>query len=400
MRATRALAAAVAAVLVAAGCGADSGPPLLLLGTEAGTAVVDGTTGIVGHVAPTALATPDGSLLVEATSSTGDTVVRATDVASNSERWVAGVGGVFEPRVASASGDLVALTPPWGSVAGGLLAPGRATTQLRVVHADGNVDEYEVAANVEPEAFALDGSSLVVITYLPAEAPTSYQVRRLDLATGELSDMPSPDPDLQEDMRGTARTQVWDPDGSRLYTLYTLTAGPEVLAFVHVLDLDEQWAHCVDLPAGLAATTAGLALADDAGTLYVADAAGGGVAGIDTTRLSVERTGELGASSVDPTVRSVVAVAGSDLFVGAGAEITKVDRTSLQVLDRFVVATPVVGLQGSPTELYVADFDSLAVLDPRTGFQLHDFVLVATTGALTSLGSRTIPAYTGSECAC
>lgn len=402
MRFARVLLAAVPVVL-AAGCGGgDSGPPLLLVATGAGLTVLDGTTGLFDAPAASAVTTPDGSLLVRAEPIGTRTEVRASDVAGTGDGWLAMVDGTMEPRAVAADGTRVALVSPATVPAGpdGGIAPGCERTEIAVVGEDGAVERYELEGNVEPEAFAVDATALFVIVYEPAEAPTSYQVRRLDLVTGELGDVYSVDAELQESMRGTARTQVWDPEGDRLYTLYQLESGAEVVTFVHVLDLDEQWAHCVDLPAGFTIGSAGMALAEGGDELYVADAASGAVVEVDTVDLAVARTGSIASS---PNGTASVAVDDGAVFVAALTGITRVDRDTLTGERTFATTGPVVGLQQSRVgdELFVAWADRIGVLDPESGAVLRDWPIdTGVTGGVLSLGGSTVPGYSGVKCAC
>ena len=81
------------------------------------------------------------------------------------------------------------------------------------------------------------------------------------------------------------------PDGSRLYTLYTSEEGEKRYSFVHVLDLDEEWAHCVDLPLDLGDTPEAMAIgiSPNGWSVYVADGAAGKLAEVSTARLTVTR---------------------------------------------------------------------------------------------------------------
>ena len=98
-----------------------------------------------------------------------------------------------------------------------------------------------------------------MLQYSPPLAPTEYRVRRLDLATGGVEDVPDKGSGWADAMSGTARTHAFAPDGRRLYTLYTTgdPAAGDATAFVHVLDLDEQWAFCVFLPVPMGVAGAG-----------------------------------------------------------------------------------------------------------------------------------------------
>jgi hypothetical protein len=387
--------------LVAAGCGDDdTGPALLILPTTVGTAVVDGDTGARELLLTGSTSTPDGDVLFEARSNGGSTFVGARTVRTFNSLWSTDIEGSFESRVANADGTRVVLGPSRAGVflPVGTLAPGRTETTLAVVGDGGSVDELTVTGNVEPEGFSVDGDSLFVVNYLPAEAPTYYQVKQLDLATGELHDVFSVDEALQETMRGTARTQTWDPEGDRLYTLYTLDGGG---AFVHVLDLDEEWAHCVDLPFGIAATSAGMALSSDGRTLYVADGEGSGLAEVDTESLAVTEEGTLPRLGVaEAGAPTAVAIDGRRLLVGHGRDIDVLDRGSFEALDRFEVGEPLVGVQVEGDEVFVAQQGSVAVLDAGSGEEQRVMPIRLDGGAVLSLGPTSIPTYAGIQCAC
>lgn len=388
----------IAALVAGCGGGAD-GPPLVVVGTASGLAVLDGGTGIVGPPSASAVTNPGGELLARAQPIGTQTQVRVTEVAG-ADWWSTTVDSTLEPRTLSSDGGRIALVAPATAWLPGAIAPGRDRTEIAIVHDGGAVERYDVDGNIEPEAFSLDGTALFVIEYLPAEAPTSYRVRRLDLGTGEVGDVFSADAELQESMRGTARTQVWDPDGGRLYTLYQLQAGPEVITFVHVLDLEEQWAHCIDLPAGFAPGTAGMALAEGGDELYVADAASGAVIEVDTVDLDVARTATVAPL---PGGSASVAVDDEAVFIGAGTTITRLDRGSLAPEGDMTSANAVVGLQRSPVanELFVAWTGGVVVLNADTGEMLRQWWIdSALTGGVVSLGGRAIPAYSGSPCAC
>jgi hypothetical protein len=102
-------------------------------------------------------------------------------------------------------------------------------------------------------------------------------------------------------MRGTGRVQVYAPKGNFLFTLYTdqppntahrslssYDDHGEVHAFVHVLNLKQGWAHCVDLPVPFGNGTQpanDIAVAADGSYVYVGD--GERVAVIDARELNV-----------------------------------------------------------------------------------------------------------------
>lgn len=260
-----------------------------------------------------AVLAPDGSSVATVEHAAGRTRVRVLDAggAPRLERWV---DGVLWPRVLSADGaQLVLIDQPPPTIVKNYRPPGRTATELVVVSSAGRTDRVTVAANVEPEAFALDARSLFVVEFSPPAAPDRYRVRRMDLEVGGLHDVVSVDKELQQDMRGSARTQAWSRDGSRLYTLYTRGEG-DAAAFIHVLDLERKWAHCIDLPPGLGTGplgTTALAVSTDGTRLEVIDAHSGRAVTIATAALDVA------GSSVftpQPGSRVVAAADGHDVI--------------------------------------------------------------------------------------
>jgi hypothetical protein len=226
--------------------------------------------------------------------------------------------------------------------------------------------------NYEPEAFSTDGQSLFVIKYIPARAPTSYQVRRLDLDTRRVEGVFTPDAHLQRAMGGTARIQAASPDGRRLYTLYTLDhEDGRQYAFIHVLSLDQLWAHCIDLPGEFAtspeAATA-LTVSPDGTRLYVANHAEAAVAQIDTSKLEVVRTETIhfgfGGGRAYAAHDS-----GSKLYLASGRRVARVDTTSLTEERSWLMKEKFRGLQAArdTKRLYVALRDRVAILRAATG---------------------------------
>ncbi|MDW3219872.1 MAG: hypothetical protein R8F63_14755 [Acidimicrobiales bacterium] len=157
--------------------------------------------------------------------------------------------------------------------------------------------------NLEPEAFSPDGSTLFAIDHRPALAPEIYQVSTIDVAAGAVTDTLGPRKlELIEEMRGEGRQQVWSPAGDQLYTLYIRQWHDHARhsddthdeihftdAFVHVLDVANDWALCVELPDGIGLGPAGSTaiIIDETGTtITVVDDALG--ARVDVTRLEDE----------------------------------------------------------------------------------------------------------------
>lgn len=211
--------------------------------------------------------------------------------------------------------------------------------------------EYELPGLVEPEAFSTDGSLLFVIDHQVAASPGAYRVRPLDLATGRLETALGPNKaPIEEDMNGSGRQQIWSPDGTRLYTLYIRQtdhyheaeqAGPSSSArggagtdgFVHVLDLNEEWAFCLDLPPefgrGDLATTA-LAVSPDGKTVAVADVTAGQIAFASTEDLTVTRTETLPDFSISDELQ--IGMTTDQLVMGFGNELHWFDQETMSPL--------------------------------------------------------------------
>ena len=431
-------------VLGAAGCGADgvttatgNGAEIdaavaevvaaedggtLFVGTSTGVAAVDTAEGAVEWSLAPAVPSPDWATLVTASTTGtdgwgngGTTTVRAVSSTDQTEKWTAEVDGTFEIRQVSTGGDAAVLLPPATPTRTGSLpvAP-RERTTMSIVRSDGSERRFDLEGNLEPEAFAADASGIFVVQYTPAMAPERYRVRCLALASGEVTDAVDRHGVFQADMPGLARTQVRSPDGQRLYTYYAVPpsapTGQPAYAFVHVLDLREGWAHCVDLPAPWGAGSQGaigIAVSPDGGDLWVTDRELGTVALVDTADLTIARTADIAPVLPDSTVAS----AGPDghLYVATGTDITVLGRDTLAVEDAWRTGEYVTGLDVSTDgdELYVGrqpsvndDLSRVDVFDTRRGEELRTLTSELPE-PLTSLGrDRTPLPYGTKECAC
>jgi outer membrane protein assembly factor BamB len=360
-------------VVALAACGARAGdepaalPGPLVVSTDNGLAAVTIPDGSVKWTATGALAGRDGRSVFQAVTGLGGTQVNALDPVSGEVRWGRRFPGSLVVRAVSGDGRKVALVTRADP-------PGRADTDMVIAGVnDALTTQLHLPGNLVPEAFSTDGKALFVIQLSPPLHPDRYRVRRLDIRAGRVEDVASPDADLQQDMRGTASTQVASPDGTRLYTLYTLDDGAGGRrAFVHTLDLEGQWAHCVDLPDRFAAAPPGaiaLAVSDDGDRVYVADRAGGRVAEIDTRKLSVRRTASLPADPSGPPSNAAAVMKGHDLYLTSGFQLLLVDTRSLATYASRDVGGTSVGLrlERRYNRLYVALPDRVLVLNPHRG---------------------------------
>ncbi len=224
----------------------------------------------------------------------------------------------FELRAVSTDGSYAALVRHRP-----IAAP--ATSEILVVDDAGHDRLFSLDGRIEPEAFATDGQALFVIDHEVAADLDSYRVRPLNLETGQLEPMlgPSKQP-LLEDMNGHARRQMWGTDFRRLYTLYIrqtehgdghrhANGNLSSDGFVHILDLDEEWAFCLDLPPdfgqGELATTA---LAVNGDTIAVADLTAGRLAFASAEGRTVTRVVDLPSVSPLPDWADLSSSAGRD----------------------------------------------------------------------------------------
>ena len=354
----------------------DAGPvagDLLFLSSGRGVSVVDAASGEVnGSTYENSVTSSDWSTVVNAERVSGKTMVVASDPSTGVERWRTELRGRLWPKLLSAEGDLVVLSPVREPFYGG----GRRSTEL-VVAGSGMVEPRRIIldGNYEPEAFSTDGERLFVIKYLPAPNPKKYQVRQLDIDTGKVRPVYTPDKELQRPMGGSARIQVASPDGRRLYTLYTV-GGDQGYAFVHVLSLDQMWAHCIGLPrdfARKAADASALTISPDGKSLFVANHEVDRVAEVDTQALRVSRSNDVqleGGFGMRATHDQ-----DHTIYLGGGRDLAAVDTATLELERSWRLEERVSGIQTSDrgNEIYVGLRREVMVIDGDTGETIDEF---------------------------
>ena len=351
---------------------------LVFVRSGTGLAVLQVSGGGAGAVysGDGAVPTTDWSTVVRATSQgVVGTRVEGLDPATGEEAWSLEVPGNYGVTVVSHDGTAAALSP----INQIHYSSGRPRTKLIVANGStGEMQKYNLEGNLEPEAFSTDLSSLFVISFTPPRQPTEYQVRRLDLDSGVVEDVFTPHGELQGTMGGSSRVQTASPDGKRLYTLYTVKGQGEDKAFVHVLDLEMKWAHCIDLPAEFvpsAARSTAMATMPD-GTLLVANTSTGELAEIDPVGLAIARS-----TSIEMPIgtgRSSAVADGETLYLASGTEVIAVDISTLSVKERWTLDEKITGLQITPDGelLYLGLSNDLAKLDVASG----DIETIASSG--------------------
>jgi hypothetical protein len=364
------------------------GASLLFLGTPGGVTVFDTETAKVTFDAPGGMPSQQGNAVVRSLARNGGTEVSAFDPRTGDVKWSEQLATSAELRMASHDGSAAVLGPN-RPIDGAL--PTRSNTTLTVVRDDGESRAYDLEGNFEPETFSYDAQKLFLIEYLPAMNPTSYTLRLLDLESGALEEVFDAHGGEREPMRGTARTQVYSPDGKRLYTYYQIFGEPYVetstgihashstpepfYAFVHVLDLEEGWAHCVELmqPFGTGAPVEpALTVSRDGSRVYVADQALGRVAEIDTAKLAVTREAELPPST--EYMEGAATMADDSLWVAFGDRVSSLNMDTLGVSTTFTATGSITAMRADPSgeRLYVALLDRLESYDLATGRRIEE----------------------------
>jgi hypothetical protein len=373
-------------VAVLASCGPATDPQFSKQGTGVDETVfvrtpegllsVESSTGDQLLDIPNGLGSPDFSVLA-ATEPEGDgTLVRLQDP-TGAPLKVALLPGAFVPRVLSGNGTLLALAAPRANGVDPYLPEGRAESRIAVVGSSGGQREYVLDGNFEPEAFSVNGKELFMIEYIPALAPTEYRVRRLLLESGRVVAIGRLKSAAPDQMNGTGRNQVYAPDGTELYTLYTQQGNPGHghetggdHAFIHLLNLQDSWAHCIDLPHVFGhgrATASAVAVTPRGDRLFVADWTNGAVAVISPRKIKVVDQAEIRFG--DPDERTFAQATEDRLYVAGNSEVVVMNGGSLEVLDRWSLDGEITGLRLSADgrRLYTVVSGEVVVLDATTG---------------------------------
>jgi DNA-binding beta-propeller fold protein YncE len=317
-------------------------PGVLVTGEGGTVARLDGATGEATYRVDQAVVAPDGSAVYRVDESGDEPVSQRVDPATGSVEDEQVIPPRLEVRVVGVGGTAAVLMPEdLGRI--GLYTPtSRSDTELTVVWSDERpARSYRLEGNFEPETFTVDGSVLYLLEFTPPTDPTTYSVRQLDLESGEVTDVYSPEVELNPEMRGHARAQAIDPDGRFMYTLYTVGSGPTVAdaegeartGFVHVISLERDWSFCIFLPLPMGRTESGMGLAmDPAGeALYVVDGAAQLIAEIDPEEMVVTRSVKI-ASILGGTQRVAMAASteAGRLFLADDYAVYALDTDNLR----------------------------------------------------------------------
>jgi hypothetical protein len=331
-----------------------------------------------------------GSWLLSASPSEGSTLLSIVDGADAEAASTVRLDGTLDVRVVAESGGAVALMDPLPDGWDPEVPLPRSRTPIVVADPTGATETrtYDLRGNFEPEAFSTDDRQLFMIQHLPAETPTVYRVTVLNLRTGRVVPVFGPFKGPAERMPGIRLQQVLSPNADQLYTLYS-SARPgyaphhapvsngATVSFVHVLSLQDGWAHCVGLPEELwdrPASEQAMATSPNGRLLYIADPTLGLVTVMDTASLEIRTYPiDLSVSGVRRT-SAVVSGDGSALFVATAGEqggVTRIDTDTFEVVHTWATDdVSGLGLSADGERLYVAFDDRVEVMDARTGSEL------------------------------
>lgn len=273
-------------------------------------------------------------------------------------------GIVTEATATSLDGELVALTTLADDPIGNAIAGARDETDILIAsRSSGVLYKTSLEGNFMAEAFSqettLEGvpANVFLLEYLPADAPTYYQVRVLNTDTGQVSpplNLRDKSQTLDQQMAGYSRSHVVANDHGLLFTLYVGTDDPDAphpYAFVHTLDFaDGVW--CLDIDPQLELSEVPGSLAVGGNRLYVASANGwvGSFLIPSITDQNLSPTMDWTAQ-VGPSGSAAPAITADD----NGVYISTNDRD-----DQLVHLRP-DGTPGSPIELPGANPEALAI---------------------------------------
>ena len=385
----------------------QTGADRLLVRTRSGGhSVLDPATSATVARARRSIVSPDSSQLFAVSGRGGATRVATLDSATGEKLAETDAPSGLRPGVASSNGDLLAFAPPLEPGLTPWLPEGKRRTRIAVVRSDGSQEtaNYNLKGNFELEGFSTSGSQLFLLEYMPAMNPTHYGLRRLQLETGRVRPISEPKQNAPGRMRGTGRISDFSPSGHELYTLYT-QQGPNyahggathkagrTYAFVHLLNLEGGWTHCIDLRAPFgtgSVTTHAMALSPRGDRLFVADPSSGGLAAISPQETRVLKSVTLDLRALTRGRASAAAGEDGTLYLAGGTEILVIDGDTLEIRDRWNIGREVTGLAlGSDgRRLYASLPDKLGVFDTASGARIGSFSLAGVEGLVQAVQSR------------
>jgi hypothetical protein len=330
----------------------------------------DTATGAKLFTLPPGLATADGLRYFAASPTTSETSIDVYDLAAGSfmERIV--IYGVWELHGVSANGAWLGLRrPPSEAEQAAWTAGDGQKTDLAILDTVSGkpTHQFHLDGNFDIDGLSRAGDSLFLLQHVDPADATHYQIRLYDLATDFLSPDPLRDkraPD--EEMTGYAWDGTASPDGQWLLTLYLDSR--QHSAFVHSLNLRDQYPVCIDLPSAdgdMAKLRAySITMAPDGMHAYAANPVLGRLAVLDLSSWTVDHIASFPAVTPVPTderlvARSLLSSDGRTLYFTAGRIVWAYDAITGTVDHSYQAPTSVAGLGLNPdgTRLLIAGGD-------------------------------------------
>ena len=240
--------------------GSSPAADVLLLDTDAAPVAMSPSSGSILSGEAGAVAGPDGARLYSATMDGDDTVLVVRDATTGDQVSTTTVPGELDVRVASDSGNAVALMAPLPEGVDAWTPVPRARTTIVVADPQARAPLHgPPARQLRARGVLRRGLAAVPDPVPPGGGAGRLSRDRLDLADGDVDEVHGRFKTRRSGCRGSGR-QVFDRTTSQLYTLYTTeprdgtqdyggwSYGGREETFVHVLNLQRGWAYCAGLP--------------------------------------------------------------------------------------------------------------------------------------------------------
>ena len=369
--------------------GATRTNDVLVLGSAAGTSVIDAHGRLVADLGQVIGAPGWTVAFASDVDSAGNTAVRVIDARTGKTMRTTQLGGRWTPVAAYGNGPS-GLSPNGRWLV--LADPRPDRTAFEVIDTNGSVQpkRLEIPGRYAFDAISDDGESLFLVERMDG---TKYRVRVADVASGQL--MPGSVIDVKQVattadengvMNGSYTTATPGPSGEWYFSVYQHpTRGP----YIHALNTHTRIAECIlDLPTfGKAGAVEmakqpfwSLAFGEQQSMarLYAVNGALGQVALVDPYEIKVKQSATFkvpapvpGPAAFVPKSGAAVSPDGYRLYALGEKGIFLIDTTNLSLRATFAQGAAFRGLAVSPDNatLYAlaADGNSVAVLDARTG---------------------------------
>lgn len=262
MNPVKSLGAAAVATFLLSACGTptasapvsngEGGPAYRLYavdmrGEGAPFSVLDGTTGQVTRSLPLGTPSPDWSRLYALSHPQKKTTLQALDTHTGGTVSQISFDGWFDLPAANMIGQTGGLSPngQW-LVMERFSEPGNTNFMLATTSFTQRPRLITLPGSFSFDAISNDGRRLYLIESLAPKRP-GYQVRLYNVEAGSLDPHIVVDKRETGPMSGSRVSGIFDRQGHWQYSLYVNQAGGP---FIHALNLEGNFAWCIDLPAG------------------------------------------------------------------------------------------------------------------------------------------------------